>query len=292
MNEEHDTIAPPPLAPLYAALAKAQAGFGDIVRNRQVTVQPKQRQDADGKSYWPKPYTFDYAPLEEVLNKCLPALNANELALFHRLDLKGGELITVLAHSSGATIQESAPIGKGDWQQVGSSVTYARRYTVQCLLGVAAEYDDDGNAADGNDATPAQKQPRSQPTPPAVTKPKDEPKNRPKQETVRPVESAPAAQPPPLPKSEPPPPITMTPDDHKPDGELLVAGSFMSAALGQAFKAAGVDTDVNPLKVKRIILETTGKALGAPGVNLTYGDARLLLKKLPEMTPEQIAGTE
>lgn len=38
-------------------------------------------------------------------------------------------------------------------QDVGSGITYARRYGLQSVMGIVAEKDDDGNAAQGNDVT-------------------------------------------------------------------------------------------------------------------------------------------
>lgn len=206
INQPTDPLAPrhqssqplfPPLAPLYAALAKAQASFGPIERSRTVKVQPKKRDDGS----WPQPYFFDYAPLEEVLRKCLPALNQNGLALFHRLDEANGgwRMTTTLAHQSGAAIEMPAFVPRSAWQELGSAITYARRYSVQCLLGVAAEYDDDGNAADGNSVEQSQaKAPKTQPKPPSPRPAAAAPKSSSQKPAEPPAETAkPASVPPP-----------------------------------------------------------------------------------------------
>ena len=46
------------------------------------------------------------------------------------------------------------PLDRGSlsWQEYGSAITYARRYALVAILGVASEEDDDGNAASGNTA--------------------------------------------------------------------------------------------------------------------------------------------
>jgi hypothetical protein len=57
----------------------------------------------------------------------------------------------VLMHSSGEWISgelEMTPV-KSDPQGIGSAITYARRYTLASIAGIATE-DDDGNAAAGN----------------------------------------------------------------------------------------------------------------------------------------------
>lgn len=55
---------------------------------------------------------------------------------------------TVLLHASGQWIASivTVPVTKQDAQGYGSALTYARRYGLQAMAGVAAE-DDDGNAA-------------------------------------------------------------------------------------------------------------------------------------------------
>lgn len=64
----------------------------------------------------------------------------------------GMELITNLEHKDSDEVRTSVfPIFGGKPQEIGSSVTYARRYNIQTLLNLAAE-DDDGNAA--NEAAP------------------------------------------------------------------------------------------------------------------------------------------
>ncbi len=63
-------------------------------------------------------------------------------------------LVTSLLHSSGAILSGRTPIPAAEGVQAyGSAITYLRRYSIQALLGIAAEEDDDGNAASGNRAT-------------------------------------------------------------------------------------------------------------------------------------------
>jgi hypothetical protein len=136
------------LAPLFAAKAKARLAFEPIEKNRTVTVYPKER---DGRK--PPPYTFDYATLDSVRASCDRALAENGLDVFHfPVDgLDGTELHTMLTHSSGAYIETVLLLRNVEgWQAFGSAATYAQRYSYVAIVGVAAEHDDDGNAADGN----------------------------------------------------------------------------------------------------------------------------------------------
>lgn len=129
---------------LNAALAAAQAEFPLIPKNKEVTVRPR-----DGGT----PYKFKYATLETIFGAVRPALAKNGLSLSHRIDLEEGKtkVVAVLAHKDGGKAECPFPIQlSGKMQEQGSAITYARRYTAQCILGVAADDDDDANTADGN----------------------------------------------------------------------------------------------------------------------------------------------
>ena len=57
--------------------------------------------------------------------------------------------ITMLMHSSGQWISSECalPMTKIDAQGAGSAITYARRYSLQAIVSVVGDEDDDGNAA-------------------------------------------------------------------------------------------------------------------------------------------------
>lgn len=94
-----------------------------------------------------------YASLSSVLKATLPALNKHGIALTSRTKIEGERIIveTCLVFRGIPFVCAAWPVGKVDAppQQLGSALTYARRYTTQSVLGVAAEDDDDGNAANG-----------------------------------------------------------------------------------------------------------------------------------------------
>jgi hypothetical protein len=130
---------PTDLGPLAAALAKAQMAFPPITRDKRVTVTTK-----SGGSY-----SFTYAPLDSILAAVRAPLAANGLAVVQVLD--GGALVTFLIHESGASITGRVDLPPtADIQGLGSAITYLRRYALQAVLGIAAEEDDDGNRAAGN----------------------------------------------------------------------------------------------------------------------------------------------
>lgn len=65
-------------------------------------------------------------------------------------------LHTRIAHKSGQWIESDYPVGGlGRPQEMGSAMTYARRYALFPLVGVAGEDDDDGNAAQAAENPPA-----------------------------------------------------------------------------------------------------------------------------------------
>lgn len=138
----HETATAKPDAALYAALARAQASFPPIAKEKTVTVKTQQGGH----------YSFSYATLDAILNACRPALNENGLAIVQRLSSDGNGntvLGTHLVHEDGAMLGSTVelPGAFTSPQQLGSLLTYLRRYALTALLGVAAEEDDDGRQA-------------------------------------------------------------------------------------------------------------------------------------------------
>jgi hypothetical protein len=92
-----------------------------------------------------------YADLGEVLKAVLPTFTKNKLSLLQLPCELDGEaaMTTLLMHESGEWIESVTKIRptKNDPQSVGSAQSYARRYALQALACVAADDDDDGNAA-------------------------------------------------------------------------------------------------------------------------------------------------
>jgi hypothetical protein len=139
---------------LATALAKAQKEFEAAERGHVARVTSKK---GEGSSY-----SFNYADLAAYLDVCREPLGSNGLSFvqFPRVNGETVSVETLLLHSSGQfirsdplTLQLSAD--ERGWispQAVGSGITYARRYSLSALIGMASEADDDGNAASGNRA--------------------------------------------------------------------------------------------------------------------------------------------
>jgi hypothetical protein len=119
---------------IATALAKAQANMGKAL---------KQASNPHFRS--------KYADLGNVMDACLPALNEAGIALIQPTgeDEHGRYVETILIHGeSGESLTCRVPliVSKNDMQGYGSAVTYARRYGLMAMAGIAPE-DDDGNAA-------------------------------------------------------------------------------------------------------------------------------------------------
>lgn len=118
---------------IAAALAKAQAEMGKALKQ---STNPA--------------FRSKYADLGNVMDACVPALNGNGIAVIQPTvdDETGRYVETVLLHESGEVLRCRVPliVQKNDMQGYGSAVTYARRYGLMCMAGIAPE-DDDGNAA-------------------------------------------------------------------------------------------------------------------------------------------------
>jgi hypothetical protein len=118
---------------LAAALAKAQAKIEGASKDK-VNPHLKSR----------------YADMASVVDACRPALTANGLAVIQapRYIDKLVEVETILVHATGQWVSETLalPVAKVDAQGIGSAITYARRYGLMAIVGIAPE-EDDGHAA-------------------------------------------------------------------------------------------------------------------------------------------------
>ena len=120
---------------LYSALSKAQAEFPVIKKNA--------RADA-GK------FGYGYVTLDAIVEAVKPAMGKHGLGFYQEIMIKPiGGILTVVFHESGQEIRVFCPfVGNySTMQQMGSFITYARRYGLQTALGIFAEEDDDGKSA-------------------------------------------------------------------------------------------------------------------------------------------------
>lgn len=125
-----------PAENLTAALAALQADLPVVGKDQKATVK------SDKGSY-----TYKYANLASVSAAILPLLSRHGLAWTTRptLDESGKFVLKYeLMHVSGDTIDGSYPLPTTTRpQEMGSAITYARRYALCAVTGLAPEEDDD-----------------------------------------------------------------------------------------------------------------------------------------------------
>jgi len=96
-------------------------------------------------------YKFKYATLKNIIESTRKILADNNLAIIQTVG-EGGSVTTLLMHSSGEWIKDTVLISpvKNSPQGIGSSISYAKRYSMASMLRIIAEQDDDANIAEGN----------------------------------------------------------------------------------------------------------------------------------------------
>jgi hypothetical protein len=136
-----DALAERPTA--LGELAKALAAF-----QAEVPVVPK-KQTAKIETGQGRNYSYTYADLATIAPVVMPLLAKHGLA-FTTLPTAGERplLVAMLVHTSGQYVTGELPITGRTPQEIGSSLTYGRRYLLGCLTGVVTDDDDDGHLAE------------------------------------------------------------------------------------------------------------------------------------------------
>jgi ERF superfamily len=138
------------VAALASALAKAQAELVNPEKSLTATIRTGRAGEGGERS-------FRYAPLSSGLDIVRKTLGQHEIATVQTtaLDQAAGlvNLTTMLAHASGEWIASDWPVcAISDMaypQRMGAALTYARRYALFTLVGIAGE--DDLDAPDLHD---------------------------------------------------------------------------------------------------------------------------------------------
>src|SRR4051812_22017739 len=150
------------IATIAAALAKAQVELTNPEKSLTATIRSPFPRESDR--------TFRYAPLSSGLEIVRKSLGRHEIATFQTtaIDKDSGlvRLTTLLAHSSGEWVSSEWPVcpisDTASPQRMGAALTYARRYALFTLVGIAGEDDLDapdlshgtGQAIVSNDQSP------------------------------------------------------------------------------------------------------------------------------------------
>src|SRR5580692_9691308 len=131
---------------IAGALAKAQAELANPEKSLTATIRSPMPREGDR--------TFRYAPLSSGLDIVRKALGKHEIATVQTtsVDDQAGliRLTTLLAHSSGEWLSSDWPVcplaEAAAPHKIGAALTYARRYALFALVGIAG--DDDLDAPD------------------------------------------------------------------------------------------------------------------------------------------------
>jgi hypothetical protein len=126
---------------IAAALAKAQGELANPEKSLTATIRSSHPRESDR--------TFRYAALSTGLDIVRKALGRHEIALVQHtaIDVEAGwlRLTTVLAHSSGEWLSSEWPVcalsETAAPRRMGAALTYARRYALFALVGIAGEDD-------------------------------------------------------------------------------------------------------------------------------------------------------
>lgn len=141
---------------IAGALAKAQAELTNPEKSLTGIIPAACSQGQDR--------TFRYAPLSSGLDVVRKCLGRHEIAAMQTtaIDDQSGliHLTTVLAHSSGEWVSSDWPVcpvsETAEPRRMGAALTYARRYALFTLVGIAGEDDMDAPDFGAPAATPSQ----------------------------------------------------------------------------------------------------------------------------------------
>lgn len=145
-------------ADVLPAVARALAAMRDVSRSNI----------ADAGNY-----TYSYASLDQVMGMARPILADQALAVTQsaavHLAAHVVEVTTTIVHESGEWVAWpplAVPIGAANAQSIGSALSYARRYGLLAVLGIATEDDDGATATNAARATPPAKKRAAKKAPP------------------------------------------------------------------------------------------------------------------------------
>jgi ERF superfamily len=157
----------------YSAMAEFQNSCPAIRKTLTARIQTSRSQ-----------YSYRYAPLDEILSVVQPVMGPLGLSIAWRSRVEPDRVIVScrVAHALGHVedsgevampIVTSDPgIGATPPQRVGIALTYARRYSLMAIIGIAPEDDDDAN--NGRAQVAARAEPQAEASPVAEPDPRHE----------------------------------------------------------------------------------------------------------------------
>ena len=194
-----------------------------------------------------------YASLTSVMEACRDALSANQIAVIQDAEVndKTVTVTTMLLHASGEFISSSLsmPFAQATPQAIGSSLTYAKRYSLSSLVGITSDEDDDGEAGS----------------------------NSPKSQGFKDVQVTPA--------KEQTKPATSNTQEVKSKESQAKRASSRAAKIREIFQTS-TTLGMNIMALKEFISKVTGKSI-AESSDLSDADLPTILAELQSMASEK-----
>jgi ERF superfamily protein len=129
------------ISALALALSKVQGIVGAIPKTKVAKVSSQRT----GQTF-----SYSYADLADIWEAIRKPLSDNELAVTQLFVAELGKnyLQTMIIHSSGEWMKSLLELDSHEKiQELGSEITYLRRYGISSILGIVADEDEDGQAA-------------------------------------------------------------------------------------------------------------------------------------------------
>ena len=129
------------------------------IENARQTFMPLEKNGVNNFFKNKKGEPHMYSTLDDIFNACLPSLRENNLSVTYMCQILKTEnsleniLTTTITHiPSGQFILSATTLGNqtAKSQDVGSAITYLKRFQIQAMLNLEADFEDDGNLASGN----------------------------------------------------------------------------------------------------------------------------------------------
>ena len=136
---QQETPKPAPKGNIFTAMAQARGEYPEIHKNRVATVKSEKAN-----------YSYRYADLSDVFNAIDPVLSAHGLTVCQFP--VGSDLVTVIGHESGQTVEGRWPIKPMSKQTLENAQGYqaavqaAKRYALTAILGISTEETVEGDS--------------------------------------------------------------------------------------------------------------------------------------------------
>lgn len=104
---------------------------------------------------------YRYASMHALLEAVVPALAELGVSVEQHPTHENGWVYITTVLSLGTESRSNTlgvPLLKGGFHELGSAITYLKRYSLSAMVGIAGEDDDDGHAAEGIEATTPEKE--------------------------------------------------------------------------------------------------------------------------------------